>query len=95
MRHTLGNQEDPMGNGLTSHATVASFDSPSRLKANADVHTVGLGSADAKPPRRRLLIALYLGAITLIFGSSGISVHRYTRGTLDPHKPTLGLGWSS
>jgi hypothetical protein len=44
---------------------------------------------------RTLLVAVYLGAITMIMGRGGISVHRQTRGTLDRTAPIFGLSWLS
>jgi hypothetical protein len=44
--------------------------------------------------RATFLFALYLGGLTLVIGSDGITVHRHTRGTLDPDKALFGLGWS-
>ncbi len=36
-------------------------------------------------------IALYLGFVTLVVGSGGITVHRHTRGTLNRRLPIFGF----
>jgi len=41
--------------------------------------------------RPEWLLALYLGARTLVIGQRGVSLHRHTRGTLDRGKPVIGI----
>lgn len=39
------------------------------------------------------MIAIYLGARTLIVGRSGVTVHRHTRGTINPDMAVFGFRW--
>lgn len=55
-----------------------------------------MSSQQHLPPTRRgsepeRLVAVYLGARTLVLGPRGVSIHRHTRGTLDRGKPLVGV----
>jgi hypothetical protein len=97
-----------MGNHPTYRAALTRSGAATQNRATDEDRAVArrLGGGDraqsnpavAPDPSSRtgktFLFAFYLGAVTLVIGSGGITVHSHTRGTLDPDRALFGLGWS-